>query len=98
MLEKDKGISRRAFMGASASAAFAFSIVDSKVLGADAPSNKLDLAIIGAGGQGGYSLKNTTSENLVAIADVDKARSAGAAGIASRPVPPRWACPTCWSR
>lgn len=46
-----------------------------KVLGKDAPSNKLNLVIIGAGGQGGYSLKNTKSENLVAIADVNKARA-----------------------
>ena len=71
-------ISRRTFMGATASAAFAFSIVPSKVLGKNTPGNKLNLAIIGAGGQGGYSLKNTTSENLVAIADVDKVRSANA--------------------
>ena len=70
-----KTISRRAFMGATASTAFAFSIVPSKVLGKDAPSNKLNLAIIGAGGQGGYSLRNTTSENLVAFADVDKVRA-----------------------
>ena len=54
-----RDISRRAFMGASASAAFAFSIVDSKVLGADAPSNKLNLAIIGAGGQGGYAFPSS---------------------------------------
>jgi len=73
-----KAISRRTFMGAAASTAFAFSIVPSKVFGKNAPSNKLNLAIIGAGGQGGYSLKNTTSENLVAIADVDKVRSAKA--------------------
>jgi len=47
-----KSISRRTFMSDADSTAFAFSIVDSKVLGADAPSNKLNLAIIGASGQG----------------------------------------------
>ncbi|MHC4171027.1 MAG: Gfo/Idh/MocA family oxidoreductase, partial [Planctomycetota bacterium] len=73
-----KTISRRRFVGAAASTAFAFNVVPAKVLAKDAPSNKLGLAIIGAGGQGGYSLKNTTSENLVAIADVDKVRSANA--------------------
>ena len=71
-----KTISRRRFVGAAASTAIAFNVVPGRVLGKDAPSNKLNLAIIGAGGQGGYSLKNTTSENLVAIADVDKVRSA----------------------
>lgn len=54
MQKKDeKNISRRTFMGATASTAFAFSIFDSKVLSKEAPSNKLNLAIIGAGGQGG---------------------------------------------
>ena len=78
--EKDgRAISRRTFMGATASTAFAFSIVPRRVLGKDAPNNKLNLAIIGAGGQGGYSLKNTTSENLVAIADVDRVRAGNAA-------------------
>lgn len=62
-------ISRRTFMGAAVSTAFAFNVVPGRVLGKDAPSNKLNLAIIGVGGQGGYSLKNTTSENLVAMAE-----------------------------
>jgi len=79
MQKKDnRNITRRTFMGATASSAFAFSIVPGKVLGKGAPSNKLNLAIIGAGGQGGYSLRNTTSENLVALADVDKVRAANA--------------------
>jgi len=69
-------ISRRAFNSSAVSTAFAFSIVPHKVLGADAPSNKLNLAIIGAGGRGKTSLRNTKTENLVAIADVDKVRSA----------------------
>jgi len=73
--EAQKVTSRRAFMGATASTAFAFSIVPSRMFGKDAPSNKLNLAIIGAGGQGGFSLRNTTTENLVAFADVDKVRS-----------------------
>ena len=51
-------------MGAAASTAFAFN-VGGKVLGKETPSSKLNLAIIGAGG-------------LVAIADVDKVRSANA--------------------
>lgn len=74
-----KTISRRTFVGAAASTAFAFNVVPCRVLSREAPSNKLNLAIIGASGQGGYSLKNTTSENLVAMADVGKARSANAA-------------------
>jgi predicted dehydrogenase len=71
-------LSRRSFIKTSAVAPFAFNIISSRLLGKDAPSNKLNLAIIGAGGQGGYSLKNTTTENIVAMADVDRERSSGA--------------------
>ena len=54
MKEKEKKtISRRSFMGATASGAFAFSVVPSKVLGASAASGKLNIAVIGVGGRGG---------------------------------------------
>ena len=71
-------ISRRAFNTAAASTAFAFSIVPAKVLGGNAPSNKLNVAIIGADGQGGFSIEGTRDENIVALCDVDDVRSARA--------------------
>lgn len=63
-------LSRRGFMGATVSA-FAFSIVPSRVLGADAPSNKLNLAGVGVGGMGRAYLEGCSSENVVALCDVD---------------------------
>jgi hypothetical protein len=75
-------------MGAAASTAFAFSIVPSNLLGNDAPSNKLNVALIGVGGQGGASIRDESvqSQNIVALCDVDLGRPG--------PVPtptPRWA-------
>jgi len=66
-------------MGATASTAFAFSVVPGKVLGKDAPSNKLNLAMIGVGGQGGASMRNegVRNENTVALCDVDLDRAGG---------------------
>ena len=70
-----KTISRRTFMGAAASTTFAFSIVPGRVLGKDAPSNKLNIAVIGASGRGGANLRGVQSENIVALCDVDMERA-----------------------
>ena len=72
-------LSRRKFLktsSAAASAAFAFNIVPSKVLAADAPSNKLNIAGIGVGGQGGGNMRACKKENIVALCDVDTAYAA----------------------
>ncbi|HUW19895.1 MAG TPA: Gfo/Idh/MocA family oxidoreductase [Sedimentisphaerales bacterium] len=66
-----KPISRRKFLANSALAGFAFHFVPSRLLGADAPSNKLNIAGIGVGGMGGGNLKECESENIVALCDVD---------------------------
>src|SRR5437867_13400359 len=42
------------------------------------PNEKLNLGIIGAGGRGGENLKGVSSENIVALCDVDEANAAGA--------------------
>ena len=70
--EPGNAISRRTFMGAAASTAFACSLVPGKVLGKDAPGNKLNIALIGVGGQGGASLKDEAvrKENIVALHSV----------------------------
>jgi predicted dehydrogenase len=73
-----KKLSRRAFIGGSAAAA-AMTIVPVSVLGGPgrtAPSEKLNIAGIGVGGQGRWDIDNVSSENIVALCDVDWAHAA----------------------
>jgi len=74
--EKDKSPSRRAFLRSSTASALAFTYVPSRLLGADAPSNKLNIAGIGVGGMGKRNLQNCEEENIVALCDVDSERAA----------------------
>jgi predicted dehydrogenase len=77
-VEKKK-ISRRDFIGAAATAA-AFTIVPRHVLGGPRhipPSEKLNIAGIGVGGQGAGDLGNVSSQNIVALCDVDWRHAAG---------------------
>src|SRR6266508_4590447 len=72
--------SRRQFMGGAAIASAAFLVVPGRVLGlggSKPPSEKLNIAGIGIGGQGGQDLGQMTSENIVALCDVDWAHAAG---------------------
>jgi len=79
--DKQKGmkISRRSFMG-SAAAAAAFTIVPRHVLGGTAhtsPSDKLNIASIGAGGMAESNIDNCAlNDNIVALCDVDDDRAA----------------------
>jgi hypothetical protein len=78
--EKKSGISRREFLGNTAKAAAVFTIVPSHVvsgLGYKAPSDKLNIAAVGIGGMGNSNLRAVTSENIVALCDVDWDYSAG---------------------
>lgn len=71
-------ISRRDFMAATAASA-AFTIVPRHVLGGSGqtpPSEKLNLAGIGVGGQGGTDLQELSSQNIIALCDVDEQRAA----------------------
>jgi predicted dehydrogenase len=66
-----RGISRRDFMAAAA----AFTVVPGAVLGRGgniAPSNKLNIAGVGVGGVGRAYIQNVSSENIVALCDVDQ--------------------------
>ncbi len=77
--EQNKKISRRDFMGAAA-AATAFTIVPRFVLGGQghiAPSEKLNIAGIGVGGQGGGDIRALSSQNIVALCDVDWRHAGG---------------------
>jgi len=68
--DASKGLSRRRFLSSSA-AAFSFYAVPSHVLGANPPSNRLNIAGIGVGGMGGGNLRQCSKENIVALCDVD---------------------------
>ncbi len=66
--------SRRAFLKGASLAAAGFTIVPRHVLGGPgfvAPSDKLNIAGVGVGGMGRANLLNLTSENIVALCDVD---------------------------
>ena len=77
--EQNKKISRRDFMGAAA-AVTVLTIVPRSVLGGRrniAPSEKLNIAGIGVGGQGSGDLRAMDSQNIVALCDVDWRHAAG---------------------
>jgi len=69
-------MSRRQFASTSALAALSAAIVPSRVLGAQAPSNKLNIAAIGIGGMGASNLRALEGETIVALCDVDRTYAA----------------------
>ncbi|MGM0547184.1 MAG: Gfo/Idh/MocA family protein [Bacteroidota bacterium] len=72
--KKSGGMSRHSFLKTSSALAAGFTIVPSHVvsgLGYTAPSDKLNIAGIGVGGMGRSNLNNMSSENIVALCDVD---------------------------
>jgi predicted dehydrogenase len=73
---------RRQFILGAATAAAGLTIIPRHVLGQGRtpPSEKLNMAWVGAGGQGGGLLGDSAfaGENIVALCDVDWARAAGA--------------------
>lgn len=76
-MKSTKGISRRAFVGTLASSAAGVMIVPRHVLGGPgfrAPSDTLNIAMIGAGGMGASNAEALVSQNIVALADVDLTR------------------------
>jgi predicted dehydrogenase len=69
-----KGISRRQFLGGMAATTAAFTIVPRHVLGGKgfiSPNDKLNIAVIGAGGKGRSDMYEVSTENIVALCDVD---------------------------
>jgi len=67
-------IDRRKFLGGTAGALAAFAVVPRHVLGGagnQPPSEKLNLAAIGIGGMGSSNINQCSSENFVALCDVD---------------------------
>jgi predicted dehydrogenase len=70
--DSNRTISRRQFAATTALGALSAAIVPSRVLGAQAPSNRLNIAGIGIGGMGASNLKACAGENIVALCDVDR--------------------------
>ncbi len=72
-------LSRRHFMGTAAAVA-AFTYVPRRVLGGAgqrSANERLNIAGIGVGGQGGSDINALSSENIVVLCDVDEERAAG---------------------
>jgi len=65
--------SRRRFLRSGAAAGAGLTILPSGVLGGpDAPSNKLNVALIGVGGRGRAHFNAVKGENVVALCDVNE--------------------------
>jgi predicted dehydrogenase len=78
MPDSKQPLSRRRFMGAAAGAAAVFTIVPRHCIAASGqrpPSEKLNIACIGAGGRGGANINGVRSENIIAFVDVDQRRA-----------------------
>jgi hypothetical protein len=75
MKEDSKNITRRTFIGTTGAVAAGFTIMPLSVirgLGKRAPSDKLNIAVVGIGGMGNSNLKAVKgTENIVALCDVD---------------------------
>jgi predicted dehydrogenase len=75
-----QAVARRQFLEATAVAGAGLSIVSGRVLAAeDAPSNKLNFALIGVGGRGRAHFGAVSGDNVVALCDVDERALAAAA-------------------
>ena len=80
MRADERKISRRSFVRGTAVGAAAFTIVPRHVLGGPGktpPSEKINIAGIGVGGQGGGDINAVSSENIVGLCDVDERRAKG---------------------
>src|SRR5215218_6376994 len=71
--EKPTGVTRRSFVTTAAAAGAGVVIVPRHVLGRgfQAPSDTVNVAIVGIGGMGGTNTRALMSQNIVAICDVD---------------------------
>jgi hypothetical protein len=81
MKENSRKITRRTFIGTTGTVAAGLTILPSSVIsgmGHRAPSDKLNIAVVGIGGMGNSNLKAVKgTENIVALCDVDWGYSKG---------------------
>jgi len=68
----DLQVSRRRFMATSATVAAGAAIASPALLSARNVNEKLDIVVIGSGGRGGANLGSVSSENIVALCDVNE--------------------------
>lgn len=71
-------LSRRQFIGHMATGTAAFTIVPSAVMGANGrtpPNERLNIAAVGSGGMGRGNIDGVSSQNIVALCDVDESRA-----------------------
>ena len=73
------GLTRRDFLKSAAISAGSLTFVGTQVLRGAPPSEKLNVAIVGAGGRGGAHIGGARSENIVALCDIDANRLSKAA-------------------
>ena len=79
-----RAVSRRAFAGLSATAVAVaggsgfFATHGCTAARAEGPSDKLNVAVVGLGGQGGSNLYGVKTQNIVALCDVDTVRAGNA--------------------
>jgi predicted dehydrogenase len=73
MMKPGTQLTRRNFLATSTAASSVLFLPCSVALGAgaDSPNNKLNIAGIGVGGQGGADIDEVSTENIVALCDVD---------------------------
>ncbi len=72
--DSKKTLTRREFIGRSAATAAGFMIIPRHVLGGagyKAPSDTLNIGCIGVGGKGSSDIRSVSTENIVALCDVD---------------------------
>ena len=74
-IETSHGVSRRNFITTAASAGAAVTIVPRHVLGRgfQAPSDLVNVAVVGVSGMGASNTRAVMSQNIVALCDVDTA-------------------------
>ena len=76
IVQKQVGVSRRGFLAAGAGFGL-FNLVPASVLGADAPSNKVTMGLIGAGGQGMWNMRSflgLPDVRFLAVCDVNRSK------------------------
>lgn len=74
MEKKNSTITRRKFLGQSAATAAGLMIVPRHILGGKgytAPSDTLNIGCVGVGGMGSTDVRKVSSENVIALCDVD---------------------------
>ena len=70
-MERDQGMSRRAWLGGAASTAGLLAMPGRALAQVLSPSDRVNVAVIGAGGMGANNMAKLTGQNIVAMADPD---------------------------